>query len=197
MKPLLCQLSLRVLTGTVLAAALVVGVSAQPVSVSVPAAKPDHVDQAQDLVAFRTGMTNAKSLAAANNLTGAEQALISLNKARPNTAAWYIDTAQRLMQTAEQLARDAKPASIPALATRALQLLSQAEIAAKTTRTRAAAKALAGFIQERYLANRSAALTAYQGAVVLAPSSPAAKEAVARLQQTEANLQTRRSGGGQ
>ena len=160
------------------------------------AKKVDPAVQARDLALYRAGVDNAKTLAKGNNVAGAEQALTALNKTKPNTAAWHIETAQRLMNTAEQLAREAKPAAIPALAASALQHLTQADSLAKDARTRASAKSLAGYIQERYLGNRAAALTAYQSAAQLAPASVKAKESVARLQQTDDNLKAKLPGGG-
>lgn len=167
---------------------------AQAITPPGQAKKADPAKQAQELATHRAGVANANALAKANNVVAAEQALTALNKAKPNTAAWHIETAQRLMLIADQLAREARPAAISALAAGALQHLTRAEALAKSGRTRADAKSLAGFIQERYLANRTAALAAYQGAAQASPTSKSAREAVARLQQTDDNL--RKAPGG-
>ncbi len=78
----------------------------------------------------------------------------------------------------------------------ALQHLTAADGLARSAAQRASAKLLIGQIQERYLANRPAALAAYQGAVQLEPNSQKAKESVARLRKTEEILQAKRIGGG-
>jgi len=155
-----------------------------------------------DAASFRAGMANARALATAGDLSRAEQAVAGLSRARTGSSAWYLETAQRLLQTADTVVRQGTIATAPALANRALQLASralqlaeQAEAVAKTPRSRAAAKSLAGRIQERYLANRPAALAAYQGALQHQPTSALAKEAVARLQRIEENLQARQKGG--
>lgn len=167
----------RALLGAVLANALATVVFAQ---------------QGARLGVYREGMATAKNLAAANDAVGAENALIKLNQAKPNTAAWNMETAQRLLQTAEWLTRNGRSGAM-LLVTRAQQQLTQAETAAKTDKDRASAKMLSGLILERYLANPAAALVAYQVVLGLNPNSQQAKEAVARLQLSEAKW---RKGGG-
>ena len=158
--------------------------------------KPVTVSSTQEIAAQRSGMDLATRQAAAGNITAAEAILAGLSKAKPNSAIWHVETAQRLRQVADRLARDAKPANVSALANLALQHLARAEPLATDARMRAAAKAQAGLIHERYLANRPAALAAYQDAAALAPTDAKSKEAVARLQATDANLRTKLPGGG-
>lgn len=154
-----------------------------------------QAQQAVDLANYRVGASNALALAKTNNLAAAEVALVALNKAKPNTAAWHMETAQRLMQLAEQLARAGQPGNIAALANSALQHLAQAQPLAPDAHTKAAAKSLEGSIHERYLANPAAALASYQGAAQLSPTTAAkAKEAADRLQKTDDNLRAK-SGG--
>jgi hypothetical protein len=181
---------------TALAELTALGVLAQSTNVRKPVRLPDPAKQAQDTAAYRTGMETAKGLAAAGNVARAEETLTSLNKTTRDSAEWHIETAQRMIQLAEQLAREARPAAVPGLATAALQHLVVAQNTAKNAKVKASAKAMTGYIQERYLANQVAALAAYQGAADLAPTSTKAKEALARLQGTEDNLRAKRVGGG-
>lgn len=180
-----------------LAAALLAVLLATPSPAQTNSTSQANLVRQAQLTAYRAGMAEAKNLAAANNVAGAEQAIVKLNQTRANTASWYIQTAQRLIQTAEALNRDAKGANVPALINRALELLSQADRTATSPGTHAAAKALTGFLQERYLSNHTAALASYQSALALTPSSRGAKEAVARLQAYENKRQARPPGGGQ
>jgi len=160
-------------------------------------AKKDDGTAGPDLTTSRTTVDNAKNLAKGNDATGAEQALTTLNLAKPNTAEWHMETAQRLMLTAEQLAREGQPASATALVNSALSHLTQADPLAKDAPTRAAAKTFAGFIQERYLANHTAALASYQAAVQLSPATAtAAKEASDRLQKSDDDLKNKIAKGG-
>lgn len=145
------------------------------------------VPPALDATTIRLKTDEARTLARASNAAGAETVLITLNRAKPNTAWWHLETAQRLLGTAEQLAREAKPASISALLASALSHLAQADTPGTDARLRAAAKTLAGFIHERYLADRKSAVASYQSAAQLSPATAtAAKEAVDRLQKTDA-----------
>lgn len=162
-----------------------------------PAVVTPAVPAAQDISVIRGNVEDAKNLAKGNSVAAAEQKLMALNHAKPNTAAWHMETAQRLMQTAEQLAREAHTASLPALAASALSHLDQAVQRAKDARTQAAAKTLAGFIHERYLADPVTALANYQAAALLAPSNAAnAKEAADRLQKTDDNVKDKIAHGG-
>jgi len=158
---------------------------AQSVQPPGQAAKTDSTSVA-NLTDNRKSMDDAKTLAQGNNLAAAEQTLTALNRTKPNTAAWHMETAQRLMQTAEQLAREAHPANVAALVASALSHLDQADALTKDARVRAAAKTLAGFIHERYRADPAAALASYQAAVQLAPDSKNAAEAADRMQKTVA-----------
>lgn len=160
-----------------------------------PTRPNDPAKQAQALANYRAGLGNAKALATANNLVAAEAALVPLNVAKPNTAAWRIETAQRLVHLADQLGREGQTRNVAALANSALQHLVQAELLATNVRSRVAAKSLAGFIHERYLANRAAALASYQAAAALSPTTALkAQEAATRLQKTDDTLAARRGG---
>lgn len=136
----------------------------------------------------RNAVDNAKTLAKGGNVAGVELAVSAINVAKKNSAEWYLETAQRLMQTAEDLAREGKGEQVTALANRAVQNLVQAAVVAKDAPTRAAAKTLAGFIQERYLADPAAAILSYEAAAQLAPvDAKGAQEASERLKKSDDN----------
>src|SRR4051794_20607186 len=92
----------------------------------------------------RAIMETAKAQAKANNANAAEQALVQLNLAVPNTAEWRLETAQRLVQLAEQVSLDGAPGRIDGLVRSALQHLAQAERLATTPAAIASAKMQAG-----------------------------------------------------
>jgi len=159
-----------------------------PVAPATPG-KGDPGPTVPDLASVRGNVDDAKNLAKGSNVVAAEKSLTAINLAPANTAAWHIETAQRLIQTAEQLAREGQTGSVPALTASALAHLDQADPLAKDAPTRATAKTLAGFIHERYRADPVAAKASYQAAVQLSPSTAgAAKEASDRLQKTDDNL---------
>jgi hypothetical protein len=143
--------------------------------------KADPVAHARELETARTGMSRAQDLAHGNSVVATEQALVALNRTKPNSAAWHMETAQRIIQIVEQLSRSGKLASLPALADSALKHLTQAETLAKDARIKAAAQELAGFVHERFRGNREAALASYEAAVKLSPGSGRASEAAGRL----------------
>ena len=167
------------------------------VLVTASVAPNTNAADAVNLATVRAAVEKARNLAIEGKLTDAEQALVALNRASSNTDDWYMETALRLMQTAEQLARAGKPANVAALANRALQILAQADATAKNAGARAAAKTLAGSIYERYLANNAAALASYESAALLAPDKAGkAKEASDRLKRTDANAKEKVANGG-
>lgn len=145
----------------------------------------------------RAALNNAQALAktpAANEAAKAQTAaavealLTPTNKTQPNTADWRLETAQRLMQVAELAARAGKADNVAALATRALQQLNVADNPSQDATTRAAAKTLAAWIYERYLADLDSARANYEAAVQLSPGNQKAKESAARLKQTDDNV---------
>jgi len=141
---------------------------------------------ARNLAAYRSGVDTAKSLAKANNAAAAEQVLVALNLAPPNTAEWHIETAQRLIHVGERLIRDGQPAGRSAgLFSSALQHLSRADSATADSRVRATARRLAGFVNERFIGDAKSALDHYRESARLAPNSAAAVEAADRLQRTD------------
>jgi hypothetical protein len=166
------------------------------------ATNPPRLDKADtlpraDLSTHRDALDKAKNFAKANNVVAAEQALAALNTAKLNTDDWHIETAQRLLQAADQLARDAQPATVATLANRALLNLTQADAKGRSVDARAAAKTLAGFIYERYLGDRTAAIAQYDAAAQLAPATAKnAKDAADRLRKTDNTVKQRVTRGG-
>jgi hypothetical protein len=186
-KPLsLCRLLL------VVGALSPVVASAQSPNQSESPKKTDLVVSEKDLSDYRKGATSALAQARANNLVAAEATLATLNKSAPNSATWHMEAAKRLVQLAEQLARSNQSRNVTALANRALANLALAEELAREPGQRAAAKMLAGFVQERYLANPEAARASYESAVPLAPEGESrAKEAAERLQGNDDHLRSK------
>ena len=141
-------------------------------------------------------MSNAKALAKNSQTVAAEQEVQTINRSKTGSAAWHMETAQRLLQVADQLAREGKAAPVRALANSALTHVNQADRDARDTHTRSAAKTLAGFIHERYLANPAAAIADYKAAADVSPTTAnRAKEAASRLERTEQQRALRASRG--
>lgn len=156
----------------------------------IPSASVVNVDaatRAQVLTAQRSALDSAKTLARANNVAAAEQAILQSNRAKPDTVAWRMESSQRLVQVAERLGRDGQAASAAPLVNSALQHLVTAEQSARLARTKATLKIQAAFIQERYLGDRQAAIASYEAALRLTYDARA-KEALDRLKSTEENL---------
>lgn len=171
-------------------------VFAQPSTPPGQSKPADSAAPVQELKDLRDGMAQAKTLAKGNNVVAAEAALTKLNRAKADTADWHIETAHRLLQTAEGLAREGRPRNVAALASSAVTHLNQAFTQASDATTRAAAKTLSGFVQERYLAAPDDALLSYQAAVQAAPQTSAkASEAGERLQRTQDNLRSKTQDG--
>lgn len=159
----------------VLAICLVPSLAAQSSNAATTAA-----DRAR-LATHRSTMDTAAAHAKGNNLANAEAAVVQLNRGKPNTAGWHIESAQRLLQIADRLAREGQPTNTTRLANSALQHLAKAEGLPMDPRTRASAKTLKGFIHERYLGESTAALAEYSAAAELSPNATRAKAAANRL----------------
>jgi hypothetical protein len=162
---------------------------AQPVSAPGQTKKADD-----DLATFRTAVANAKELGKHGNTDAVEQLLTPLNHAPANSAQWHIETAQRLIGTAEDLTRDALPGAAAALAQAAMRHLSTAESLAPSPSVLAAAKTLEGFIQERYLGDLSSALSSFKAAAQSSPDDKRAAEAAERTQRTTDTLHGKQGG---
>lgn len=181
-------------TRLILILALFAGLSLQAQTNVQDRANADK-NAAELLVLERGVITDAKTLARTSTLektgelTRVENLLTALNEAKAGTAEWQMETAQRLVHLAEQMAREGKPQSIPKLIERALQQLEGVSRVGATAEARASAKVLAGFIQERYLADDDAAQESYRAAATLDPKNAAASEKYQRVQR---KLETKR-----
>lgn len=145
----------------------------------------DRVELQRERLAF----AQAKQLLNENKSAQAVLVLAATNVSKANTAEYHMETAQRLLTVSEESARNGEPAMVTVLAGRALEQLVLSETLARDPEERASARTLAGFIQERYLADPTAALLSYRAAVQFAPEKASkAKESVERLKQTEDNL---------
>jgi hypothetical protein len=146
-----------------------------------------------NVAAHRQAFNAAKGLAKQNNVLGAEQALLQLNRSTPNTADWYLESAGRVLEMAQVLAADGTKSASAALVQSALAHLAQAERTASDAMSRASAKMMLGHIQERYLGDLVSALASYRAAAQLAPNSAWFNEVVVR---TEKQLAARQPSPG-
>ena len=126
-------------------------------------------------------MADAKSAAINRLPESAEQRLSGLNRSRAGTAEWHLEIAQRLIHLATDLATEAKTASVRPIAERALHNTVLAERLAQKPDLRAAAKTMTGFIQDRFLGDRRAALLSYREAAQLSPKAHQAQHQEANL----------------
>jgi hypothetical protein len=170
------------LAAALLAAFIATGASAQTAATPVPVTRQDPQTRAREIAAYRDALAAGRSYARAGGIAGAEVALTAVNKSARNTAAWHLETAQRLLQVAGQLALEGRPNQVNAVARRVLEQLEQAETLARDGRTRAAAQSIAGFVHERYFGDAATAAVRYQAALQSSPTSPQAREGVQRLQ---------------
>jgi tetratricopeptide (TPR) repeat protein len=139
----------------------------------------------------RKAIDDAKTLIKAGNVAAAEQALTKRNRAKPNTAEWHAETTQKLVQTAQELAREGNSSSIADLATLSLQHLNEVGALSQNAQVKAHAKSQAAYIYARFVGDTPAAIASYQAAVKLDPTDVAAQQALERLQNSEANLRAR------
>ncbi len=156
--------------------------------------KADPVVTARELANYRSAVASAHDLALADKIGPAELALTAANHSKPNTAQWHIETAQRLIQLADQMARENRPAVVSGLIASALQHLTTADSLTTNPTVKANAKTLTGFIQERYLGDADSALASYQAAALLAPNDKRAAEAADRVKRTSDELRGKLSG---
>lgn len=175
--------------------ALITAALAQNAAAPGQAKKTDPVDPQVAVVELeRTTLNNAVTLATTTDLSKGvglvtlENSLTALNQSKPNSAESRLETAQRLLQVAEQAARAGKPANVALLAQRALQQLQVADTPAQDAPTRAAAKTLAAWIYERYLGDSDSALASYQAAAQLDPANAKANEAATRVKGAKDNV---------
>jgi hypothetical protein len=143
---------------------------------------------------FRRVTGEAKELARIQDIDGAERKLKSLNATEADSMEWHRETAGRLIRVADDLVREGARGQGAALATRTLQRLADCVTLAKRRgdkRGEADAKAIAGWIHERYRGDTRTALASYREAAILAPDDRSVKESLDRLQQAEAILNAR------
>jgi len=119
----------------------------------------------------RQAFSDAKALAKAGSVAAAEQRLLQVNLHATGTAAWERESGGRLLQLVAQLRASAQFAPAGTLAASALLHVQNAASMASTPRERAAAKAAAGMVYERFLGDAAQALANYQAALDLVPTS--------------------------
>lgn len=136
----------------------------------------------------------AKALAKNGNIEGADAKLSELNLAVEGSPAWQMETSQRLLQLASTLSRENAAAQASAVVGRALLRLTQANEKAVETGNvggRAQVAMLSGHLHERFRGDSTSAIASYKSALALEPKNRAAKEAIERLQRSEAVLRAR------
>jgi len=196
MKRFLLLLGALTLTGSGSAQTLV------PAGQTQNATAPGQAKKVDPIATERAAVNNAIALATTTDLTktpnlnAVENALTAVNQSKQNSAAWQLETAQRLLHVAEQIARAGKPANVSALANRALQDIAVADSPSQDATTRASAKTLTAWIYERYLADPTSAQSSYKAAAQLAPSNSQAQEGAGRLQSTHDNVSLKPTHGG-
>jgi hypothetical protein len=155
------------------------------------------IPAAPDAAIVVATIEDAKTAARLGNVVQAEQAVNTLNRAKPGTAAYFMASAQRLLELAEQISLEGRTDKVAPLASRALQNLAQAETYAKTAAVQAQAKTLAGMIYERYFGDTDSALASYKAASQLSPgTADRAQEAAERLKRSDDNVKARLAAGG-
>lgn len=124
----------------------------------------------------------ATSLAVGGNLAGAEAALSEIVVSRPGTTRWRLETAQQLAAVAGASAELGRTIEPKTLAKRALDHLEHVQRDTSEPRLQAAAFALAGNIQERYLGDLAAAQASYRLAIERNPGDRQSAEKLRRLE---------------
>lgn len=163
-----------------------------PVAVSVPSdpvkVRLDQVRTTPELV------SEAKTQVKSGDTVGAARKLALANLSQADTAAWHLETTQRLMQVAGQLSREGNVRDTKTVVTESLRQLDQAASLAKTGKDSAGearAHLAAGAIHDRFRGDPVAAIASYEAALRANPADAGAKEALERLKKSYANLLAR------
>lgn len=119
----------------------------------------------------------------------AESALFATNRATPNTAKWHLECANALMRVAAATSAQGNAVLARELAVRALFFTAEAERAPANGAqgVTAAARELAGYIQENYIGDLPAAERSYESAVQGGTASEGAARGLARVRSAIAN----------
>lgn len=152
--------------------------SSPPVPV---AARPVVTDRA---ATRKLAEAEARALFVSGSDVAAEKKLTDASLNPKNTPEWHLEAANELLQMAFSLARLGKPGRAAQIARLALQHTGQVAGKGAPPALAAAADETAAFIQEKLLADYTAAKTAYQSAAQRNPQGGAAKE-VDRLNKIE------------
>lgn len=150
--------------------------------------------QRQHRFNFTDRMAQASSAARAGNSFQAEQTLLHLIRARPGTAGWEFECAQRLVHLANDLTHNAEvDAAKPLVVSGMAHLRAAINLSDKRT-LKANAYALLAGLEERYVGDVRAAIASMRLATSLDPSFLHAKNELERLERVQAG---RGMGGGQ
>lgn len=140
---------------------------------------------------FRAAKAAARLLAKSNRIKDAEDELVRSNKFQPNTPEWHLETSQKLVDTARELAREGATDPVSALANQSLMHLDRVAALMADARTKGQAKAAAALIHERLLGDTPAAIASYQAALALDPNDAGSREALEHLKAADANLRAK------
>lgn len=149
------------------------------------------VADAAAIAARARAFDEAKSLVQHGNLAAVEERLAEQNNLPANSVESHREIANQLAALAGAMARENNPEAVSALASRALQHLTDAHGLATDVYSKSRIKAHAGWIQENLIGDVPAAIASYQAAVDLSPNNKAAKEALARLTAMDASLRAK------
>ena len=139
--------------------------------------------------AMRGSHAAALAAARAGSPSAADAALAPAIRAQPGSAEWHLAMAQRLLHLAVDLSASSGGANVRSTVDRALRHLDSAEARAQKPRAIAAAQSMRGFLYDRFLGDKEAALAAYRAAAARTPGQPAVE---GRVSQLEAAVSARR-----
>jgi hypothetical protein len=143
------------------------------------------------LPSWSQALTDAKTAAKGNDAVTAESKLTATNVSSPGSASWHMETTQKLVQLAGDLAREGSAASVAPLAASALQHLRQAAATAPDLPTQADANAMMAVIYLNFNGDPVSAIASYKAAAKLAPKDPAIAAALNRLVDADARLRAK------
>jgi hypothetical protein len=120
---------------------------------------------------FASALQSAKQAAQAGNIGVAESALTAFNLMPPGSGEWHLETSQKLMELATELAREpGNQAVVRQLGASMLQHLATAAASAKVVTDKAEAQAATALVYLNIVGDPNSALNAYKSALALNPN---------------------------
>jgi hypothetical protein len=159
--------------------------------------QPTRVELEARQTALAEGRRVARVALARGDGDSADIALSDAVSAKPGTSIWHLGMGHEYTQLGLMLSREADAKGCRIAAERALRQFELAARLASSSGVRANALTGAGFVYERLLGDNTSAISAYRAANTAEPQkATTAAERLARLEQVEAQLRSRPSGGG-